>query len=472
MPDTPIIVWFRRDLRIEDNPALYEAAATGRPVICLFILETEQERELGGASQWWLHYSLTSLSEDLAAIGAKLTLRKGQAFKILDILIEQTGANTIYWNRRYDLAPRETDIEIKTDLTQRGLTVKSFRANLLSEPWTVKTKTDNYYKVFTPYWRAAQEKIDTSEPLPTPKSISHYANEIKSHTLESFELLPTSPDWAKKMIPHWKIGSEGAKIALKEFLKGPVTDYPEDRNRPDKEDGTSRLSPHLAFGEISPKQIWHACKDNVGTAQKFLAELGWREFSYVLLFHNPKLASENFKAAFDAFKWNKNEDHLRRWQHGQTGYPFVDAGMRQLWQTGWQHNRVRMVTASFLIKHLLIDWREGEKWFHDTLVDADPASNAASWQWVAGSGADASPYFRIFNPFTQGEKFDPNGDYVRKYVPELKHLPNKCIHRPWEASALIMLEAGVTLGENYPEPIVDHKFARERALASYKATRG
>jgi len=471
MSNAPIIVWFRRDLRIADNPALTEAAATGRPVICLYILETDKERELGGASRWWLHYSLQSLSKDLAAIGAQPILRKGQAFKVLDILIEESGADAVYWNRRYDLAPREIDQAIKADLAQRGLTAKSFRANLLSEPWTVKTKADNYYKVFTPYWRAAQESLDTADPLPLPKSISQYNGDLKSVSLESLELLPSSPDWGSKMMPHWKIGSAGAAKALQQFLDGPVADYPEDRNRADKEAGTSKLSPHLAFGEISPKQIWHACKGDLETARKFLAEIGWREFSYVLLYHNPKLATENFKPAFDAFAWNINHDHLRRWQQGQTGYPFIDAGMRQLWETGWQHNRVRMVTASFLIKHLLIDWREGEKWFHDTLVDADPASNAASWQWVAGSGADAAPYFRIFNPFTQGEKFDPNGDYVRKFVPELKHMPNKFIHRPWEAPDDILKQAGLALGENYPKPIIDHKYARERALAAYKATR-
>ena len=471
MSSAPIIVWFRRDLRIADNPALSEAAKTGRPVICLYIYETDKERGLGGASLWWLHHSLKSLSEDLANIDAKLILRKGQAFRILDMLIEETGADTLFWNRRYDLEARETDAAIKADLTLRGLIVQSYRANLLSEPWTVKTKTDNYYKVFTPYWRAAQDSLDTSDPLPAPTSMAAYDAEIKSESLESLNLLPASPDWAAKMAPHWRIGSKGAAKALTQFLDGPVDDYPDDRNRPDKDNGTSKLSPHLAFGEISPKQIWHGCKSDLNAARKFLAEIGWREFSYVLLYHNPRLSSENFKPAFNAFKWNTDEDALKRWQQGQTGYPFVDAGMRQLWQTGWQHNRVRMVTASFLIKHLLIDWREGEKWFHDTLVDADPASNAASWQWVAGSGADASPYFRIFNPFTQGEKFDPNGDYVRKFVPELNHMPNKFIHRPWDAPERVLREAGINLGENYPQPIVEHKFARERALASYKATR-
>lgn len=471
MSDTPIIVWFRRDLRVADNPALYEAAATGRPVIELYILETEKDRELGGASLWWLHHSLQSLADDLAGIGAKLILRKGQAYRVLDMLIEETGAQSVYWNRRYDLAPRETDAAIKADLTARGLSVETYRANLLSEPWTVKTKTDNYYKVFTPYWRTAQESIDVNEPLPAPKNITAFDGDIKSVSLESLSLLPTSPDWGSKMAPHWTIGSKGAAKALAQFLDGPDETYAEDRNRPDKEGGTSKLSPHLAFGEISPKQIYQACKGDLEKARVFLSEIGWREFSYVLLFHNPKLATENFKEAFDGFEWDMDEDKLRRWQRGQTGYPFVDAGMRQLWQTGWQHNRVRMVTASFLIKHLLIDWREGEKWFHDTLVDADPASNAASWQWVAGSGADASPYFRIFNPFTQGEKFDPNGDYVRKFVPELAKMPKKYIHRPWEAPKNILENAGVKLGQDYPKPIIDHKEAREKALSAYKASR-
>ena len=471
MSDSPIIVWFRRDLRVADNPALHGAVQTGRPVICLYILETDKERKLGGASHWWLHHSLTSLAQDLSDIGAKLILRKGKAFRILDMLIEETGAETVFWNRRYDLDPRETDAAIKADLTQRGLTVETYRANLLSEPWTVKTKTDNYYKVFTPYWRMAQESIDISEPMPAPKNIKTYEGEIKSVSLESLALLPTRPDWGSKMMPSWTIGSKGAAKALEHFLDGPDVNYAEDRNRPDKEDGTSKLSPHLAFGEISPKQIYYACKDDLEKARVFLSEIGWREFSYVLLFHNPKLATENFKEAFNGFEWDMDEEKLHRWQQGQTGYPFVDAGMRQLWQTGWQHNRVRMVTASFLIKHLLIDWREGEKWFHDTLVDADPASNAASWQWVAGSGADASPYFRIFNPFTQGEKFDPNGDYVRKFVPELAKMPKKYIHRPWDAPQNVLDYAGVKLGKSYPRPIVDHKEAREKALAAYKASR-
>ena len=471
MSQAPVIVWFRRDLRLADNPALSEAVKTGQPLICLYIYEDNCARPLGAASQLWLHHSLIDLSKELAEIGANLVLRKGDAHQILSELMHATGANSVYWNRRYAEDARNRDAIIKANLSERGVNVKSYRANLLSEPWSVKTKTDGYYKVFTPYWRRAQSFIDMSDPIDAPQNLNGFHEDLVSDELSDWGLSPSSPDWGEKLLPHWSIGAEGAVQALAEFVGGPVVDYPEDRNRPDKTRGTSRLSAHLAFGEISPKQIWHACKDNIEKAQKFLAEIGWREFSYVLLFHNPNLDNENFKPAFDAFEWNQDDEALQRWQMGQTGYPFVDAGMRQLWQTGWQHNRVRMVTASFLIKHLLIDWREGEKWFWDTLVDADPASNAASWQWVAGSGADASPYFRIFNPFTQGEKFDPDGLYVRKYVPELKLLPNKFIHRPWEAPASVLKEANVRLGETYPHPIVDHKFARERALEAYKKTR-
>jgi len=468
---SPIILWLRRDLRLQDNPALSAAVSTGKPVICLYILETNMQRPWGAASLWWLHHSLTDLSRSLEKIGANLYLRKGVAKDILDEIITRTGADQIVWNRRYDKDARDRDAVIKSNLTQRGLAVESFCANLLSEPWTVKTKTDSYYKVFTPYWRAAREHLNVADPFPAPTQINGYDERLQSESLSNLNLLPTVPDWGAKMQPYWKVGEAGAQAALESFLDGPVNNYSEDRDRPDVEDGTSHLSPHLAFGEISPRQIWYACKKDEAAAQKFLSEIGWREFAYVLLYHNPKLASENFKEAFNSFEWDEDEQALERWQRGMTGYPFVDAGMRQLWQTGWQHNRVRMVTASFLIKHLLLDWRHGERWFWDTLLDADPANNAAGWQWVAGSGADASPYFRIFNPFTQGEKFDPNGDYVRKYVPELKHLPNKFIHRPWDAPELVLLEAGIKLGETYPRPMVDHKQARDRALQAYKDSR-
>lgn len=471
MTSHPIIVWFRRDLRLGDNPALDAAVSGGKPIICLYIDETDCARPLGAASKWWLHYSLEDLGKNIADVGGRLILRRGVAADILDDIISQTGADHIVWNRRYAEDARARDSGLKSSLKERGLKVESFKANLLTEPWERQTKTGGYYKVFTPYWRAVRGELTVLPALPEPTELTPYNGAIESVGLSDLELLPQSPNWGSKMKSHWQIGAQGAHKALTEFLDNGIAGYTDDRNRPDKPTGTSHLSPHLAFGEISPRQIWQACDGKGGEANKFLSEIGWREFSYVLLYHNPKLASENFKPDFNKFEWDENELALERWQMGQTGYPFVDAGMRQLWATGWQHNRVRMVTASFLIKHLLIDWRRGEEWFYDTLVDADPASNAASWQWVAGSGADASPYFRIFNPFTQGEKFDPNGDYVRKWVPELAKLPKKYIHRPWDAPAHILAEADVKLGRDYPHPIVDHKPARERALSAYKACR-
>lgn len=470
----PVIVWFRRDLRISDNPALQAAIASQRKVIALYIYESDVGRAYGGASLWWLHYSLQALSEDIARLGGVLVKRKGSANAVLNTLIAQSDACAVYWNRRYSAPARRTDTAIMESLKDRNIEVQSFRANLLSEPWEIKTKTGGYYKVFTPYWRAVTSQAHVSLPLPAPDT-GRFVTSLATDTLDDWKLLPRhsniTPDWGGKLAPYWQPGSAGARQALEHFIDGPIETYAESRNRPDNETGTSRLSAHLAFGEISPREIWHACLGGQNLTSKYLAEIGWREFSYVLLFHNPDLATRNFKPYFDNFEWEHNPAHLRAWQKGQTGYPFVDAGMRQLWQTGWQHNRVRMVTASFLIKHLLLDWRLGEAWFHDTLVDADPASNAASWQWVAGSGADASPYFRIFNPFSQGEKFDPNGDYVRKFVPEIAALPTQYIHRPWEAPEDVLAKVNVTLGQTYPRPIVEHKMARTRALAAYKACR-
>lgn len=471
MSSSPIIVWFRRDLRLSDNPALHAAVESGKPIIAVYIDETDRARPLGAASKWWLHHSLQNLSENLSNIGGALVLKRGKAAMVLDALIAESGADHVLWNRRYSADGMARDKDIMADLKMRGVKVESFKANLLTEPWRVQTKTGGYYKVFTPYWRAVQAGLTVPPPLAAPKRMKPYTGAVDSLSLDGLKLLPQKPDWGAKMQPLWQIGPKGAHAALAQFLGHGLAGYSEDRNRPDRESGTSHLSPHLAFGEISPREIWQACEAQRDVAGKFLSEIGWREFSYVLLYYNPELARKNFKPAFDSFAWHEDDHALERWQKGQTGYPFVDAGMRQLWATGWQHNRVRMVTASFLIKHLLLDWRHGEAWFHDTLVDADPASNAASWQWVAGSGADASPYFRIFNPFSQGEKFDPQGDYVRQWVPELARLPKKYIHRPWEAPKPILAAAGVTLGQNYPPPIVDHKAARERALAAYKDSR-
>ena len=471
MSASPIIVWFRRDLRLADNPALNYAVNSGAPVLAVYIDETEAGRTPGAATKWWLHYSLQNLSSDLHKLGGRLILRRGEPRAVLPEMAERSETTEIVWNRRYTLAERTLDAEIKREFGDRGIDVKSFNGALLTEPWEVKTGGGSYYKVFTPYWRAAQDHLDRSSPLPAPANIRGFDEDVDSLSLSDLNLLPTKPDWGAKMKPYWTPGESGAHDALEDFLSGPVTSYAQDRDRPDKPNGTSRLSPHLAFGEISPRQIRAACADAEGDIQKFMSEVGWREFSYQLLYYNPDLASENFRSDFDSFGWRNDPDWRTAWRKGETGYPFVDAGMRELWATGYMHNRVRMVTASFLIKHLLQDWRHGEKWFWDTLVDADPANNAASWQWVAGSGADASPYFRIFNPMTQGEKFDPSGEYVRRWVPEIAALPDKYIHRPWEAPEDVLETADIRLGETYPSPIVDHKIARERALSAYKQSR-
>ena len=472
---SPAIMWFRRDLRLSDNPALAAAVeAAGPRVICIYILETDSDlRTIGGASQWWLDKSLRALRSDIERLGGQLVLRHGTAEQQLSALIAETGADAVFWNRRYDLAGRDIDSRIKASLKKSGVAAESFNGSLLTEPWTQTTGSGGYYKVYSPYWRAVQSSYQCPQPIERPPKLDSF--NIKSVALDDWGLHPSSPDWSVGFNTSWQPGEAGAQLRLEQFLDGPVNAYSDDRNRPDLEDGTSALSPHLAYGEISPAQIWRTTMNRIQAGQvdekngrKFLSEVAWRDFSYVLLFHNPELATENFKSDFDMMPWHEDEDLLTAWQTGQTGYPIVDAGMRQLWQTGWMHNRVRMIVASFLTKHLLIHWRQGEDWFWDTLVDADPASNAASWQWTAGSGADAAPYFRIFNPITQGEKFDETGDYVRKWCPELARLPRKYLYQPWDAGPLILREAGITLGETYPTPIVDHKFGRERALAAYQ----
>ncbi len=474
MSKNPAIVWFRRDLRLADNPALMAGIESDRPLILLFIHETDSNRPMGGAKKVWLHHSLASLSKSIQDSGGKLIIREGPSSAVLDDIIDQTGADHIFWNRRYEADSIERDSDIKASLKERSLEVKTFNGSLLTEPWEIAPKSGgDYYKVFTPYWRAAAQvigpRIASNPPLDAPSKLNGYDGNLGS---DDIDWLPKNLDWDEKIIADWEPGEEGAKKRLTSFLDGPVSDYADERNIPSNKSGTSRLSPHLSAGEISPRQIWQASRDSGKNVDKFLSEIGWREFSYVLLYHNPELATENYKSDFDNFDWNDDEQAYLAWTKGQTGYPFVDAGMRELYQTGWMHNRVRMVVASFLIKHLLMDWRKGEDWFWDTLLEADPAANAASWQWVAGSGADAAPYFRIFNPFGQGEKFDKSGDYVREFVPELKGLPDKYIQTPWDAPKEVLAKAGIALGKTYPYPIVEHKKARERALAAYKDSRG
>ncbi len=471
---TPLLVWFRQDLRLVDNPALVEAAAAGRPLVPVFIFDEAGEGAWapGGASRWWLHHSLASLAVDLAARGSRLILRRGPSAKVLDALLAETGAAGVHWNRRYEPASVARDAGIKKSLEARGLVAKSFNASLLFEPWTIRNKAGAPYRVFTQFWKTCLAAGEPPLPAKAPDALAPPSAWPKSDALESWKLLPVKPDWAKGF-GIWTPGEAGANARLDRFLDGVVDNYKTDRNRPDME-ATSRLSAHLHFGEIGPRQCFHAARARAGGtvgAEHFLSELGWREFSAHLLFENPDLPEQALRADFRGFPWQDDAGALRAWQKGRTGYPIVDAGMRELWQTGWMHNRVRMIVASFLVKHLLLPWQRGQEWFWDTLVDADLANNAASWQWVAGCGADAAPYFRIFNPILQGAKFDPRGDYVRKFVPELAKLPNEYLFAPWEAPDAVLRAAGVKLGGNYPEPMVDHGAARARALAAFQSLR-
>ena len=463
----PALVWFRNDLRISDNPALNAAAKSGAPVIALYILEeVKGVRAMGAAWRWWLAGSLRNLAENLSAHGVPLVLRRGDPRKIIAEIASDAKIGAAFWNRRYVAAEARLDVEIERHLLANDCAVETFNASLLNEPWSIKRKTGGPIRVFTPYFRASEERGNPRATVGDIRNLNA-AMALQSEKLENWTLEPSKPDWANDMQAAWARGEDGAQERLKDFLNDVLKGYAGNRDRPDI-DGTSRLSPYLAHGEISPHQIAAALPERGRDADKYRAELGWREFSYHLLHHFPDLTRENFQRRFDAFPWRDDDKALKRWQCGLTGYPIIDAGMRQLWRIGWMHNRVRMVCASFLIKHLLLDWRLGEAWFWDTLVDADPANNAASWQWVAGSGADAAPYFRIFNPVLQGEKFDPDGAYVRNWIPELAALSNDYIHKPWEASPLELAAAGASLGKTYPAPIVDHQEARTRALNAFQ----
>lgn len=469
----PILLWFRRDLRLDDNQALQAAATSGRPVIPVYIREpaATERGPLGGAQEWWLHHSLAALQTALEGLGSRLILRQGNALTVLEKLIEETNAEAVGWNRRYDPAGIKVDTQIKKSLRTKGIGANSFAGQLLHEPTRLRTGAGDHYKTYTPFWRAFEQSGEPPFPIEAPAKLLAPSQWPQSDTLASWSLLPTQPNWASEFTDLWKPGEAAAQKKLKDFIDGAIDDYAVGRDFPDRP-ATSLLSPHLALGEISPARIWHATRGLPGNIAKdnvvrFRKELVWREFCYHQLFHFPKLRTENWNDRYDDFPWLSNAELLTRWQRGQTGYPIVDAGMRQLWRHGWMHNRVRMIAASFLIKDLLIDWREGEAWFRDTLVDADPAANTANWQWVAGSGADASPFFRIFNPVLQGEKFDPDGGYVRTFVPELSKLDSKYIHRPFEAPDNVLKRAGIELGKHYPLPIVDHAMARQRALVAH-----
>jgi deoxyribodipyrimidine photo-lyase len=482
MSGSPVILWFRQDLRLRDNAALQAALSHGGPVMPVYIFDEEGEGSWrsGAASRWWLHHSLAALDASLRERGSRLVLARGDSLTVLRGLIGATGAAAVYWNRRYEPAVIARDKRVKADLTATGIDVKSFNSALLFEPHTIANKQGGPFQVFTPYWRHCLSLPIQEEVAVANKAMSVPAKWPKSIALAELELLPKL-NWAAGLAEVWEPGEAGARKRLKQFLSTKAADYDEARDWPD-EDATSSLSPHLHFGEIGPRQIWAAAralsKDSGvfpvnGGVQRFLTEVGWREFAYHLLYHFPDTPEKPLRDKFEKFPWADDFDggKLGAWQRGQTGYPFVDASMRQLWQTGWMHNRVRMVVASFLVKHLRLSWTHGAAWFWDTLVDADLASNTLGWQWSAGCGADAAPYFRIFAPVTQGEKFDPEGGYVRRWVPELATMPAKFIHKPWEAPVDVLARAGVRLGGNYPRPMVDHAQARAAALAAFKSLR-
>ena len=434
-------------MRIADNPALSAAVALGGPVVVVYVLDDVSAgiRPLGGASRWWLHHSLAALGADVRGRGGRLVLRRGDAISEISALVDETGATAVYWNRRYTAA-RELDADLKNSLRGRGLDVQSFQANLLFEPWTVSTAEGNPYRVFTPFWRACLDKGTPRDPLPAPETLTTL--EVPTDDLADWALLPTSPDWAGGLRDRWTPGEASALATLESFATGDLASY--DRRDEPGLDATSHLSPHLRFGEISPFQIWHRLHGELPAAARrnrdgYLRQLVWREFNWNILFHQPQLATENFRTEFDAFPWSAPEPAvLAAWQRGTTGIRLVDAGMRELWATGYMHNRVRLVAASLLVKNLLVDWRVGEQWFWDTLVDADEANNPGNWQWVAGSGADAAPYFRVFNPDLQASRFDPHGEYTARWIPD---------------------------DELASAPIVDLAETRRAALAAYDVVR-
>lgn len=464
------IHWFRQDLRLGDNPSLSQAALKGR-VLAIYILDDSNAGEfrMGGASRWWLHHSLASLDRSLKG---RLALFRGDPLEILPALAAETGASSVHWNRCYEPWRIRRDTMLREKLRETGITVESFNGSLLWEPWEIKKPDGTPYRVFTPYYRngclgAASPRL----PLAAPEMLETALPPTGSLPLDALDLLPRIR-WDRQLEAHWTIGEQGASMRLETFLQHGLQGYREGRDYPARPN-VSRLSPSLHFGEISPNRVWHAAKNhgNGRDIDHFLSELAWREFSYSLIRHHPDLPRTNLHASFDRFGWVENPAALRRWQNGMTGYPIVDAGMRELWQTGYMHNRVRMIVGSFLVKNLLLHWRSGERWFRDCLCDADLAVNSASWQWVAGCGADAAPYFRIFNPVTQGEKFDAWGAYTRRFVPELGRLPDRHLFAPWEAPAGVLQAAGVSIGKTYPEPLVELRASRRRALDAYALIR-
>lgn len=465
------IFWFRQDLRLSDNPGLYKAAQQG-DVLPIYILDDENagKFKMGGASRWWLHYSLEALNESL---DKKLNCYVGKAEAIFEVLLKKYTINAVYWNRCYEPWRLKNDKYIQTLLEKQGIHCETFNGSLIKEPWETVKDDQKSYKVYTAFYKKAQYQALEVRPLLTaPKKLTLIEDAHPKKTIKHLDLL-SHKSWENKFEPYWEIGEKAAQKKCVHFIKHDLMGYKTNRDYPAKPK-TSKLSPHLHFGEISPHQVFHwthtKSSDHCVLTDKacFIKELAWREFSYYLLYHFPTLPRENFQSQFNHFPWEKHPNWLKAWKKGQTGFPIVDAGMRELWETGYMHNRVRMIVGSFLIKNCLTHWHEGEDWFWDCLVDADLANNSASWQWVAGSGADAAPYFRIFNPVTQGEKFDGLGEYTRHFVPELKDLPDRYLFKPWEAPEKILKAASITLGKTYPQPIIDLKASRAKAMEAYR----
>ncbi|MBA8821623.1 deoxyribodipyrimidine photolyase [Ochrobactrum sp. P6BS-III] len=448
------LVWLRNDLRLADNPALHAASKLGGAVTALFVHETNpQLRAPGGAVRWWLEQSLNLLEKSLNERNVELIVADGEALNIIEQLIEENGFDTIFWNRRYAPQEREVDALIKSILKDKGLHVMSFAGNLLVEPWEIKTGNGSSYQVFTPYAKSLR-RHGVSKPLPSQDRLV----ELSTVKHKPKRQIYKEAIWSRKMSGLWQIGEAAAIDQLYHFFDATIRNYAGDRDRPDLE-GTSKLSPHLRFGEMSPRQAWHATlslmdqdQSTQAGGEKFLSELIWRDFHYHQLYYRPDIAENDMRDTLADIRWHNDSEMFDVWKTGKTGIPLIDAGMRQLWATGWMHNRVRMLVASVLSKNMQIDWREGEKWFWDTLVDADIASNPGSWQWVAGCGMDAAPYFRVFNPVLQGDKFDTHGVYVRKWVPEIAALPDRWIHKPFAAPEAVLREAGIVLGKTYPLP--------------------
>lgn len=468
MPPTINIHWFRHDLRLSDNPAL-TAAGKKHPVLAIYIFDpaTAGEYAPGSASRWWLHHSLKALKH---ALNGQLSCYYGDAITIFDTLSKKYHIASVFWNRCYEPWQIKRDASVKKALQDRGIQVQESNGSLLWEPWTVKKSDGTPYKVFTPFYRKGCLNAEAPRAiLPTCKTAHFIRDNNTSTPIDALGLLPTIP-WDQHFFNVWTPGEQAAQQRFDRFIAEGLDHYKDGRNYPDQP-YVSRLSPHLRFGEISPHQLWHTLTRMTPTdhIDHFCSELGWREFSYSQLYHQPDLPKKNLQSKFDGFPWNDKSDHLTAWQRGQTGIPMVDAGMRELWQTGYMHNRVRMIVGSFLVKNLRLHWHHGERWFWDTLVDADLANNSASWQWVAGCGADAAPYFRIFNPVTQGQKFDPDGHYIRQYVPEIAALPTPHLFDPSQTPGLILQSHGITLGKTYPRAIVDLTQSRQDALTAFQS---